>query len=120
MDMCTTYLTAISSYFSLFKFMTLKIYDIAFKTWRLVTKNVLRNDYPVHVHNLLRGKEIIYYKHTAVIDLLGGRWLIYDCLVINYYLQFGHHIVKAQKMKGKTQKKKKHFTNFGDIFLKTS
>ena len=72
-------------------------------------------DYLVHVHNLRRGKEIIYYKHTAVIDLLGGRWLIYDCLVINYYSQFGHH-----DMKGKTQKKKKHFTNFGDIFLKTS
>lgn len=36
-------------------------------------------------------------------------------LLINYCLHFEHHIVKAQKMKGTTQKKNRNFTNFGDV-----
>lgn len=36
-------------------------------------------------------------------------------LLINYCLHFEHHIVKAQKMKGTTQKKNRNFTSFGDV-----
>ena len=61
-------------------------------------------DYPVNV-NTSKGKKIIYYKHMSNVGPARRQVADLYYLVINYYLQLEHHIVKAQKMKCKTQRK---------------